>query len=100
MDNVTLTNSTDMVTVTNNTTSPESYFGFNINPITNTMEMIEETNENIDIDEQITLTVDKEVNKNKNILEQIKTNNKTRLSDSQLLDLYSDFDNNPGFVIF
>lgn len=54
---------------------------------------------NLSVEDQIANEIDKEINKNQKILQNIRGNSSTKLSDAELLNMYSSFTND-GMILF
>ena len=95
MEGVTLTDS--MTTLNTGGNIADQFFGFTTNN-NGTIQMNE--NEDMDVEEQITNDIQREIKNTQNILTKLKKDSpNTKLTDQQLMDLYGDLDND-GFIIF
>lgn len=101
MDNVTLVNNNDMITINQYT---------NVNDINNMFGFSQDINGNInitpheptnkDIDEIINSEINNSVDKDKDLLNKIHKNNDTKLSDQELLSLYKQSSGGNGMIVF
>lgn len=84
-------------TLSNNNDIADQMFGFTQGP-NGVIQQIQQDNR--DPEEIISDAINKQIKDNQEVLQKIKSSNKnTKLSDQELLDMYSEFDNG-GFVIF
>lgn len=95
MEGVTLTDS--MTTLNTGGNIADQFFGFTSN--NNGIIQMNE-NKDMDVEEQITNDIQREIKNTQNILTKLKKDSpNTKLTDQQLMDLYGDLDND-GFIIF
>lgn len=86
-----------ITTLSNANNIADQMFGFTQGP-DGVIQQVQQ--ENRDPEEVISEAINKQIKDNQEVLKKIKSNNKdTKLSDQELLDLYSEF-NDGGFVIF
>lgn len=96
MEGVTLTNS-NLPSVSSSLNQADSYFGF-INNNDGSISFIEDNKK--DVEQEISDTIEQTIQQTQNILTKIKQDNpNTKLSNQELKDMYSDF-NDGGFLIF
>lgn len=95
LDGVTIADSSVMLN--NSASKADQFFGISTNADGSVRILPRETS---NIDEQLSVDVQKEIKRTQGILQQVKaTNPTTKLSDQEILDLYGEMDSN-GFVIF
>lgn len=95
LDGVTIADSSVMLN--NSASKADQFFGISTNADGSVRILPKETS---NIDEQLSVDVQKEIKRTQGILQQVKaTNPTTKLSDQEILDLYGEMDSS-GFVIF
>lgn len=96
MENATLTDSN--VTLNLGANKADQYFGFSTNTLNGSVQIMQSEEE--DYEEQLSYDIQREIKNTQNILHKIKSDSpKTNLSDQELIDMYSNM-NNDGFLIF
>lgn len=96
MESITLTDGNVTLQVGQN--AADQYFGFSTNALDGSVNMLPTTNS--DVEEQLANDIQREIKNTQNILHKLKKDSpNTKLSDQQLIDMYSDF-NDSGFLIF
>ena len=102
MENVTIANNSDMTTISgSNNVAADELFGFSQNfdgSISLNKDFNNSDNQDEDINTQIDEEINKTINQNRLVVNKIKQNNKTNLSDQEILDMYDEL-NNDGFII-
>lgn len=101
MENVTIANNSDMTTISGNNNVADELFGFSQNfdgSISLNKDFNNSDNQDEDINTQIDEEINKTINQNRLVVNKIKQNNKTNLSDQEILDMYDEL-NNDGFII-
>lgn len=101
MENVTIANNSDMTTISGSNNVADELFGFSQNfdgSISLNKDFNNSDNQDEDINTQIDEEINKTINQNRLVVNKIKQNNKTNLSDQEILDMYDEL-NNDGFII-
>ena len=101
MENVTIANNSDMTTISGSNNVADELFGFSQNfdgSISLNKDFDNSDNQDEDINTQIDEEINKTINQNRLVVNKIKQNNKTNLSDQEILDMYDEL-NNDGFII-
>ena len=101
MENVTIANNSDMTTISGSNNVADELFGFSQNfdgSISLNKDFDNSDNQDEDINTQIDEEINKTINQNRLVINKIKQNNKTNLSDQEILDMYDEL-NNDGFII-
>lgn len=101
MDNVTLVNNNDMITVNQytNVNDINNMFGFS-QDINGNINITPDEPTNKDIDEIINSEINNSMDKDKDLLNKIHKNNDTKLSDQELLSLYKQSSGGNGMIVF
>lgn len=88
LDSVTITNSS-LLTTTGSTNDIDKMFGYVKNKDGTVVQIFNNNNKNVDIDTAIEQSITQEINKSKEIIDNIRKNNDTKLNDKQILDMYN-----------